>query len=190
MDEARPGAVVFALPRGGVPVAREAARILQLPLDVFLVRKIGAPQQPELALGAIASGGIRALNNAAIAALEIDDLTIETIAERERVELERQERLFTVPQRHRSMTGANVILVDDGAATGASMFAAIAAARSQQPKRVVAALPVAPAETVESMAREADAVYCLFSPRPFGSVGRWYADFSQVSDEEVRNMLA
>lgn len=182
--------LVLALPRGGVPVAYEIASALQAPLDLVLVRKLGAPGQRELAMGAIASGGIRVLNENLISTLNVSGRDIESVAEREQRELERREVAYRGDRPRQGISGRTVILVDDGVATGATMRAAIASLRQQNPARIVIALPLAPASTVNTLAREADEVICLHSPEPFVAIGRWYQDFSQVSDREVRGLLA
>lgn len=186
---AGPETRVLALPRGGVPVACEVARTLHAPLDVFVVRKIGAPGREELALGAIASGGVRVLNEETIAALGVDQTTLEAIARRERQELERREAVYRGGLPAHDVTGRTVILIDDGLATGASMFAAVVALRRRSPGRIIVAVPVAPSDTVQALAEEVDEIVCLSSPRPFKGVGAWYADFRQIGDEEVREYL-
>lgn len=186
----RQDVLVLALPRGGVPVAYEIASALQAPLDLVLVRKLGAPGQRELAMGAIASGGIRVLNENLISTLNVSGRDIESVAEREQRELERREVAYRGDRPRQGISGRTVILVDDGVATGATMRAAIASLRQQNPARIVIALPLAPASTVNTLAREADEVICLHSPEPFVAIGRWYQDFSQVSDREVRGLLA
>lgn len=186
----RQDVLVLALPRGGVPVAYEIAIALQAPLDLVLVRKLGAPGQRELAMGAIASGGIRVLNENLISTLNVSGRDIESVAEREQRELERREVAYRGDRPRQGISGRTVILVDDGVATGATMRAAIASLRQQNPARIVIALPLAPASTVNTLAREADEVICLHSPEPFVAIGRWYQDFSQVSDREVRGLLA
>ncbi len=182
-------ALVLALPRGGVPVAYEVARRLNAELDLMLVRKLGAPGQRELAAGAIASGGIRVLNQSVIDGLGISERELDRVAEEERRELERREGLYRDRRPHPDVAGRSVILVDDGVATGATMRAAIAALRQQQPKEVVVAVPVAAADTLAILAREADEVVCLATPSPFWAIGQWYRNFDQVSDDEVRRLL-
>ena len=183
-------ALVLALPRGGVPVAHQVAERLGAELDVMLVRKLGAPSQPELAAGAIASGGIRVLNPDVIAGLGVSESALDAIAARETRELERRERLYRGDRARPQIAGRCVILIDDGVATGATMRAAIAALRQQQPERVVVAVPVAAADTLMRLRGEADDVVCLASPSPFWSIGQWYRDFTQVSDDEVRRLLS
>lgn len=183
------GALVLGLPRGGVPVAFEVARTLRAELDLFLVRKIGMPGEEELALGAIASGGVRVLNNDLIRYLRVPAETIERIVEREQPELERQERAFREDRPPVSTVGRHVILVDDGLATGASMHAAIRAIRPLGAKSITVAVPVAARSTCREFRSRADQVICAATPEPFGSVGAWYEDFSQTTDEEVRRLL-
>jgi len=181
--------LILALPRGGVPVAREIARSLHAPLDVFLVRKLGAPGQEELAMGAIASGGVRVLNDEVVQALRIPPHVIELVTARELRELSRRERLYRDGRPAPDAAGKAVILVDDGLATGSTMRAAIAALRQTKPKRIVVAVPVAAARTCEELAEEVDELVCYHTPDPFYSVGFWYEDFSQTGDEEIREML-
>jgi putative phosphoribosyl transferase len=180
---------ILALPRGGVPVAYEVAMKLHAPLDVFVVRKLGAPGREELAIGAIASAGIRVLNEETIAVLGTDDATIEAITRREIEELSRREAMYRDNLPAQDVSGRTVILIDDGLATGASMQAAIAALRRRAPRAIIGAVPVAPAETCTQLARYADVMVCVATPRPFRGVGAWYSDFRQVTDEEVRELL-
>jgi putative phosphoribosyl transferase len=180
---------VLALPRGGVPVAYEVALALHAPLDVFIVRKIGAPGREELALGAISSGGVRVLNEETIAALNVDDATLEEITRHELRELQRREDAYRLGLPAHDVDNRTVMLIDDGLATGASMFAAVLALRRRNPKRIVIGVPIAPSDTCEALSREVDALVCLAMPRPFRGVGAWYADFRQISDEEVRDYL-
>jgi putative phosphoribosyl transferase len=182
-------ALVLALPRGGVPVGFEIAQALQADLDVFLVRKLGVPGQEELAMGAIASGGIRVLNESLIQYLEISPSTIERITAREQDEIERRERAYRDGRPALPITNRTVILVDDGLATGASMLAAARAVRAQKPKRIIVAVPVASRDACEEFRRHVDDVICAETPEPFYSVGSWYEDFSQTSDSEVRELL-
>lgn len=183
------GALVLALPRGGVPVALEVARALHAPLDVFVVRKLGVPGHEELAMGAIASGGLRVLNEETIAQLHIDRETVDAVTAAESAELRRRETEYRDGRPPPQVTGKTVILIDDGLATGASMYAAIMALRTAKPKEIVVAVPVAPAETCAALAREVDEIVCAATPEPFRGVGAWYGDFRQVSDAEVREML-
>ena len=185
----RADTVVLALPRGGVPVAFQIARALNAPLDVFLVRKLGLPGQEELALGAIATGGVRVLNRDVVDYLALPEQVIDTVAQQEQKELERRESLYRGDRPPPEVHGMNVILVDDGLATGSTMFAAVTALRKLEPGRIVVAVPVAPASTVRQLETEVDEVVCLFTPEPFDGVGRWYEDFSQTSDNEVRALL-
>jgi predicted phosphoribosyltransferase len=186
----RPDVLVLALPRGGVPVAYEVARALGAPLDVFLVRKLGVPGHEELAMGAIASGGVRVVNEAVVSSLRVPDAAIERVAAEEGRELERRERAYRDGRPAPPLDGREVILVDDGLATGSSMRAAAAAARAQGPRRIVVAVPVAAAETCRDLAREVDEVVCAVTPEPFYAVGMWYDDFDQTTDGEVRDLLA
>lgn len=181
--------LVLALPRGGVPVAFEVALALNAPLDVFVVRKLGAPGHEELAMGAIASGGIRELNTEVVDALRITPSQIEETAAREARELERREQLYRGDRSPLKVSGKSTILVDDGLATGYTMRAAVAALRQQRPKQIVVAVPVAARSTCEELEREADAVVCLHTPFDFMAVGQWYRNFEQTSDEEVRSLL-
>lgn len=180
---------VLALPRGGVPVAYEVARALGAPLDVFVVRKIGAPGHEELAIGAIASGGVRVLNSDTIDLLGVADDVLETITLRETSELQRREEAYRGRLRAHDVEHRTVILVDDGLATGASMHAAILALRKRHPQRLIVAVPVAPADTCVVLEEYVDELLVLATPHPFRGVGAWYTDFSQVSDEEVRRLL-
>jgi putative phosphoribosyl transferase len=181
--------LVLALPRGGVPVASEVARELRAPLDVFLVRKLGVPGREELAMGAIASGGIRQLNDDVVRELGISPETIDEVEESERNELERREHAYRDDRPPIDVTGRTVILVDDGLATGASMRAAVAALKRKQPRQIIVAVPVASADTCDEFATLVDEVICARTPEPFYAVGLWYDDFSQTTDEEVRNLL-
>jgi predicted phosphoribosyltransferase len=185
----RKGLQVLALPRGGVPVAFEIATALGAPLDVFLVRKLGLPGQEELAMGAIASGGVRVLNDSVLRAAGTSPREVEAVAARETAELERRERLYRGERPPPDLRGKTVLLVDDGLATGASMRAAVAALRSLGPERLVVAVPVAPAEACAEVGREVDEVVCGSTPPDFSAVGAWYDDFSQTGDSEVRALL-
>src|ERR1700704_4476012 len=186
----RPDVIVLALPRGGVPVAYEVARALRAPLDVFVVRKLGVPGYEELAMGAVATGGVRVLNDQLVSRLGIPNHLIDAVAARERQELARRERLYRGGRPPPNVSGRTVILVDDGLATGATMHAAIAALRQLRPARMVVAVPTASPETCEEMRAEVDDVICAITPEPFHAVGLWYQDFSQTTDEEVRGLLA
>jgi putative phosphoribosyl transferase len=186
----RPNLLVLALPRGGVPVGYEVARALHAPLDIMLVRKLGVPGHEELAMGAIASGGVRVLSDEIIRMLGITDRVIATVAANEESELARRERAYRDNRPPPDVRGKTVILVDDGLATGSTMRAAAAALQTQHPERLVIAVPVAPQETCQSLLHDADDVVCATVPEPFFSVGNWYEDFSQTTDEEVRELLA
>ncbi len=185
----RPDVIVLALPRGGVPVAFEVARALHVPLDVFLVRKLGVPGHEELAMGAIASGGARVLNEETIRALEIPYKIIGQVTARERRELNRRERAYREGRPAPDVRGHVVILVDDGLATGSTMRAAIAALRQQRPARIVVAVPVGASDTCAAFRSDADEAICAVEPEPFYAVGVWYDDFSQTTDEEVHELL-
>jgi predicted phosphoribosyltransferase len=185
----RPNLLVLALPRGGVPVGYEVARALPAPLDVMLVRKLGVPGHEELAMGAIASGGVRVISDDVVAALGIPDRAIATIAAQEEHELERRNQLYRGDRPPPDVRGKTVILVDDGLATGSTMRAAVAALKAQGPERLVVAVPVAAPETCEALSREVDEVVCARAPERFFAVGNWYVDFSQISDAEVRGLL-
>jgi putative phosphoribosyl transferase len=184
----RDGLIVLGLPRGGVPVAYEVAVRLKAPLDVFLVRKLGVPGHEELALGAVASGGVCFFNDTVLASCHIPGRVLDQIVERARKELEKGEQAWRRDSPP-SLRGRTIILVDDGLATGASMRAAVLAARQQQPAGIVAAAPVAARDTVEQLRQEVDAVVCVQAPEQFSSVGEWYEDFDQTTDEEVRELL-
>jgi erythromycin esterase-like protein/predicted phosphoribosyltransferase len=186
----RPDVLVLALPRGGVPVAYEVAKALSAPLDVFVVRKLGVPGYEEVAMGAVAGGGVRILNNDVVKGLNIPDYIIEAVTAREREELARRERLYRGGRAAPEVKGRTVILVDDGLATGATMQAAIEALRQLHPARIVVGVPTASAQVCEEIKRKADEVYCAITPEPFQAVGRWYQDFSQTTDGEVRELLA
>jgi putative phosphoribosyl transferase len=186
----QPNALVLGLPRGGVPVAYEVARALELELDVFLVRKLGVPGHEELAMGAIASGGVRVVNDRVVQALRIRAATIDAVAAAEQDTLERRERFYRGANPRPNVRERIVILVDDGLATGSSMRAALEALGRQEPKRLIAAVPVAPAGTCEALRAEADEVVCAATPPAFQGVSEWYRDFSQTTDEEVRALLA
>lgn len=185
----RPDVLVLALPRGGVPVAYEVARALAAPLDIFLVRKLGLPGHEELAMGAVASGGIRVLNEEVVQALRIPEEVIDEVAAEELGELERRERLYRGDRPPPDVRGRTVILIDDGLATGSTMRAAIAALRQQHPARIVVAVPVGAPETCAEFQDEADEAICALTPDPFYAVGLWYGDFTQTTDEEVRDLL-
>jgi len=181
--------VVIALPRGGVPVGREVARALGSPLDIMVVRKLGLPQQPELAMGAVASGGIRVLNREVLREAAVPDAVLDKVARGESREVERRERAFWGDRAPYELDGRTVILVDDGLATGSTVRAAIQAARDRGAAGVIVAAPVAPAETVQLLRREADEVVCLATPDPFVAISLWYRSFPQVDDREVQRLL-
>lgn len=183
--------LVLALPRGGVPVAFEVAQALQAPLDILVVRKIGHPRHEEFAIGAIAGGGITVLNPHADGYLGgVSAADLERIVQRERAELQRREHLYRGGRAAHPVAGRDVIVVDDGLATGSTMRAAIAALRRRDPARVVVGVPVGARESCDLLAQEADAVVCVRKPEPFYAVGAWYADFPQTGDDEVRALLA
>jgi putative phosphoribosyl transferase len=181
--------ILLALPRGGVPVAYELASRLHLPLDLFLVRKLGVPGQPELAMGAIASGGIKVLNEDVIRQLEISPDAIEKVMAEEREELRRRERAFRDDEPYPDLHGKRVILVDDGLATGASMRAAVEGLRTLDPASIVVAVPVAAVQSCRDLEPYVDRIICLATPQPFYGVGVWYDDFTQTDDEQVRELL-
>jgi predicted phosphoribosyltransferase len=183
-----PRPIVLALPRGGVPVGFEVATLLSLPLDVFVVRKLGAPGREELAMGAIATGGVVVLGRDVVAALGIDDDEIVHCIDVERQELERRERAFRIGPPP-SLGGRGVVLVDDGLATGATMLAAIAALKKLAPARVTVGVPVAAPDICRQVGAEVDEIVCVATPEPFWGVGGWYEDFAQTSDDEVRRLL-
>ncbi|MBI1737392.1 MAG: phosphoribosyltransferase [Candidatus Rokubacteria bacterium] len=186
----RDDVVVLGLPRGGVPVAYQVARALGAPLDVFLVRKLGVPGHEELAMGAIASGGTRVLNDEIVHALGIPPEAVERVAAQERAELARRERAYRGDGPALDVRGRVAILIDDGLATGASMRAAARAVRHAAPSRLVIAVPLGAPETCAASRAEADEVVCAMTPEPFHAVGLWYEDFSQTTDDEVRELLA
>jgi putative phosphoribosyl transferase len=183
------GLLVLALPRGGVPVAFEVARALTAPLDIFLVRKLGVPRHEEYAMGAIASGGVRVINESVVEELGLTEPTIAAVAAREELELERREREYRGARRALPVRGRKVILVDDGLATGASMRAAALALRSLEPEKLVIAVPVGARDTCDSFGELVDEVICALCPEPFHAVGAWYDDFAQTDDGEVKRLL-
>ena len=185
----RDDVVVLALPRGGVPVGYEVARALDAPLDVFLVRKLGVPGHEELAMGAIASGNVRVVNEPVVRMLGISRQVIDAVAERERRELQRREREYRENRPPVQVEGKTAILVDDGLATGSTMRAAAEALRALGPKKIVIAVPVAAPETCDEFRHEVDEIVCALTPEPFQAVGLWYEDFSQTTDQEVRELL-
>ncbi|HSU66590.1 MAG TPA: phosphoribosyltransferase [Tepidisphaeraceae bacterium] len=185
----RSDVLVLALPRGGVPVAFEVARSLHAPLDVFIVRKLGVPGHEELAMGAIATGGVRVLNQDVIESLQIPEAVIDRVAGIEQAELERRERDYRGARPPPRVQGRTVIIIDDGLATGSTMRAAAAALRQQSPAGIVVAVPVAAQQTCDEFRGEVDDVICVVTPQPFHAVGLWYEDFAQTSDREVRDLL-
>lgn len=186
----RPDVLVLGLPRGGVPVAYEVARELGAPLDVFVVRKLGMPGHEEYAIGAIATGGVRIINEEAIRAFGVTDAEIAAVTAEEQFELQRRERRYRGNRSPPAIAGRTVVLVDDGLATGSTMRAAVAALRQESPARIVVAVPTAAPETCQEIAALVDEMICAMTPEPFYAVGLWYADFGQTSDEEVHDLLA
>src|SRR5687768_1307277 len=182
--------IVLALPRGGVPVAYEVARALDAPLDVFIVRKLGVPGHEELAMGAIASGGVRVINEDVLRFVTVSPKTIDAVAAREEKELERREKSYRGGKPPLDVTGKRVVVVDDGLATGATMRAAVQALRKMNAREIIVAVPVAAAETCAEFRPTVDKLVCLRAPLHFQAVGLWYDDFSQTSDEEVHDLLA
>ncbi len=185
----RPDVLVLALPRGGVPVAYEVAQALNAPLDVFVVRKLGVPGHEEMAMGAVAMGHVRVLSQEIINGLAISKPQVEAVVAAEEAELERRERLYRGDRPMPTIRGRTVILVDDGLATGASMWAAVIALKKFEPSRIVVAVPTAARETCAQFEREVDEVVCAITPDPFYAVGLWYESFEQTTDEEVRELL-
>ncbi len=185
----RDDVIVLGLPRGGVPVAYEVAQALRVPLDVFIVRKLGVPGFEELAVGAIASGGVRVLNEEVVRALPNADEIIDSVTEHETAELQRREREYRDGRPAPELSGKTVILIDDGLATGATMRAAVKALRQRGATKIVVAVPVGPPDTCKEFEDEADEVVCASEPEFFQAVGQYYEDFSQTSDEEVRELL-
>lgn len=184
-----PDVRVLALPRGGVPVAFEVTRALGAPLDVFLVRKLGVPSYEELAMGAIAPGGVQVINWDTVEMLGVTRPALEAVIRKEERELARRERLYRGELPRLDIAGRVAILVDDGLATGSTMKVAVAALRQEAPARIVVGVPIAPPSTCQELAGIADEVVCAVTPEPFHSVGVWYEDFAQTSDEEVRQLL-
>jgi predicted phosphoribosyltransferase len=185
----RPDVVILALPRGGVPVAYEVARALDAPLDVFVVRKLGMPGHRELAMGAIAPGGVRVLNDEVVSWYRIPESTIDQVAREELAELERREHAYRQGRPPLVLRDRVVVLIDDGLATGSTMRAAVQAVRAQNPARVIVAVPVGAPDTCRELAAVADEVVCVRTPAFFSAVGQWYQDFSQTTDEEVKLLL-
>lgn len=186
----RPDVLVLALPRGGVPVAFEVAQALHAPLDIFLVRKLGVPGYEELAMGAIASGGVRILNRDVVESLEISEQSIEAVAAAEQAELERRERAYRDNRPAPNVQGKTVILVDDGLATGSTMRAAATALRKCDPAALVVAVPVGSPDTCQDFQDLADETVCAATPEPFYAIGAWYENFSQTSDADVQELLS
>src|SRR5699024_42007 len=186
----RTDVLTLGLPRGGVPVAFEVAQALKAPLDLMLVRKLGVPGQEELAMGAIATGGIRILNQELVEGLNISDAALEAVVNKEKRELERREHAYRGDRPAPEIRNRCIILIDDGVATGATMRAAVSALRQQQPMQIIIGTPVAPPDAVENHKQEANEVICLATPERFFAIGRWYVSFLQSSDEEVRTLLA
>ncbi|MBW4649227.1 MAG: phosphoribosyltransferase [Kastovskya adunca ATA6-11-RM4] len=184
-----PDVLVLGLPRGGVPVAFEVAKALKAPLDVFLVRKLGVPRHEELAMGAIASGGVRVLNEDVVKPLRLSEEKINRVAAKEQEELERREKAYRDDLPPLDVCDRTVIIVDDGLATGATMRVAALALRQQQPKKLIAAVPVSAPKTCNLLRAEVDEMLCATTPQPFHAVGLWYDNFSQTTDEEVRDLL-
>lgn len=185
----RDDVLILALPRGGVPIAYQLATFLRVPFDVFVVRKLGLPGHEELAMGAIASGGVRVVNDEVVGPLGIPATVIDSVAVSEQIELERREHLYRGNRAPIGLANKTVIIVDDGLATGSTMRAAVVAAKQQQPARVIVAVPVGAPATCKELAREADDVVCLMMPEPFVAVGLWYKDFSPTSDHDVQRLL-
>ena len=186
----RPDAIVLALPRGGIPVGYEVAQALGVPLDVFVVRKLGLPWQEELAMGAVASGGVRFLDRNVVRMYRVSDEDVERVTRLEQAELARREKSYRGDRAFPNLAGKTVILVDDGLATGSTMRAAVEALRLEKPARMVVAVPVAAPETCDAFRDIADEVVCAVTPERFYAVGMWYEDFSQTTDEEVHDLLA
>lgn len=186
----RQDVLVLALPRGGVPVAFEIATALHLPLDVWLVRKLGVPKHKELAMGAIAMGNVKVINHDVIDWLHIEEATIERVAQQEQQELERRDRAYRGNKTPPIIQDRTIILVDDGIATGSTLLAAIAALKQQQPQEIIVAVPVAAPSVCQALRGEVDELICLREPEPLHSISLWYEDFAQTPDEEVRRLLA
>lgn len=185
----QPDVVLFALPRGGVPVAAEVAKMYHLPLDVLLVRKLGAPGQEELAMGAIAMGGLCVLNHEIVDSLSLNESEINAVQAREQIELERRNRLYRGDRDMPELKGKTVIVIDDGLATGATMRAAVDALKKARAAKVIVAVPVGAADSCEALEQQGITITCLHRPEPFLAIGQWYRDFSQTSDEEVIALL-
>jgi len=184
-----PDVIVLALPRGGVPVGFEIAKALQVPFDIFLVRKLGAPGHEEFAIGALAENGVRFINQEVVHQMKLSEAVIEQITTREMHELERRKQQYRGHHLAPNVTGKTVIAVDDGLATGATMKAALQALKGQKPKKIIVAVPVGAADTCDELRRLADEVVCVMTPEPFYAVGLWYQSFPQLSDADVINLL-
>ncbi len=185
----RKDVIVLALPRGGVPVAFEVAKALNAPMDVFVVRKLGLPGDEELAMGAVASGGVRVLNEQVVKWHHVPQTAIDSVAKREQRELERRERVYRGERPMPELSNRTIILVDDGLATGTTMKAAVTALRSYKPARIVIAVPTAPQETCKEFEEQVEVIVCATTPQPFWAIAAWYEDFRQMTDEEVRSIL-
>ena len=185
-----PDVILLGLPRGGVVVAAEMADTIHAPMDAFTVRKLGVPGHPEVAMGAVATGGVRVLNGTLIRRLGIPDSRIDAVTAAEQKELERRETAYRLNVKPPEIAGKTVVLVDDGLATGATMLAAVRAVKAQKAERVIAAVPVASPDSLKKIEGEADAVHCLMAPASFMAVGQWYEQFGQVGDDEVREILS
>ncbi|HEY5811852.1 MAG TPA: phosphoribosyltransferase [Terrimicrobiaceae bacterium] len=184
----RTDVLILALPRGGVPVAFEVAKALNVPLDIFVVRKLGLPANEELAMGAVASGDVRVLNDEVVRSFEVTEDVIQAVAEKEEIELKRREDLYRGDNPVPDPSDKIILLIDDGIATGSTMRAAVAALRQKHPARIVVAVPVAPPSTCENLQAEADEVISVLAPHPFYAVGQWYRTFDQTTDREVREL--
>ncbi|QPC83328.1 phosphoribosyltransferase [Phototrophicus methaneseepsis] len=184
-----PNVLILALPRGGVPVAVEVANVLHAPMDLFLVRKLGVPGRDELAMGAVATGGIRVLNSSVIKNLEVTQAQIEAVTAREKEELARREQAYRDDQPPPRIQDRTIILIDDGLATGATMRAAVQALRQQQPSRLVVGVPVASPQTCAELQELVDEIVCAITPDQFNAIGTWYEDFSQLTDDDVRDLM-
>jgi putative phosphoribosyl transferase len=184
----REDVLILGLPRGGVPVAFEVARALKAPLDIFIVRKLGLPTNEELAMGAVASGGVRVLNDEVVRSFGVAESVIEAVAEKEQIELKRRESLYRGDNPMPEAVDKTILLVDDGIATGSTMRAAVVALRQKHPAQIVVAVPVAPPSTCEDLRAEADEVICVATPQPFYAVGQWYKIFDQTTDRQVREL--
>lgn len=189
-DANRTDTIVLGLPRGGVPVAYEVAKALNLPLDICLVRKLGVPGHPEFAMGAIAEQGVRILDNDIIKCLKIGDRAIEQVLAKEKQELQRRRQIYWGDRPQPNIQGRTVILVDDGLATGATMQAALSVLQVQQPKEIVVAVPIAPLSVCQALQSKGHQVVCLATPHPFHAIGLWYENFAQTSDQQVCSLLA